>query len=179
MKKALMLFLFSIFHQSYADEIIEKSGHTKMIQAACADLMHKTQQQYGKSFFCNTDDRIAGALNAAFIVQTLDKTEGGAMIRFFDVYYEEPGNPLSILNYSYDINDMNTVTSMIQAGQGLTIKQMNTVVCKSGISDFQDKITKNNEDFKNKKINKELHEAFNSSLNDGIKNLNKCIDENR
>ncbi|WP_329909919.1 hypothetical protein [Serratia quinivorans] len=179
MKKTLTLFLLFISHHSYADEIMEQNDHTKMIQAACADLMNQTQKQYGKSFFCNTNDQIAGTLNAAFIVKSLDKTEGGAMIRFSDVYYEEPGNLLSTLHYSYNISDMNAVTSMIQVGQGLTTKQMNVMVCKNGMSDFQNKITKNNEDFKNKKINKELHEVLNSTLNDGIKNFNKCIDENR
>ncbi|HBH7155345.1 TPA: hypothetical protein L1C04_003599 [Escherichia coli] len=101
-------------------------------------------------------------------------------MRFSNVYYENPSEPLpSTLHYSYNIQDMDTAVSLIVNGGGLSDKQINYQTCKKAITDTKEKIKKNNKDYLDKKIDHKTYEVMNSVFNDSIKNFEKCVSENK
>lgn len=179
MKKLILLLIASTLSFSvYAQE--KDNNHTRLIRAACNDAMHKLKLKYGRRYLCHTDNFTAGNMNAAYLSDTLYGKSGIMLMRFSNVYYENPSEPLpGTLHYSYNIQDMDTAVSLIVNGGGLSDKQINYQTCKKAITDTKEKIKKNNKDYLDKKIDHKTYEVMNSVFNDSIKNFEKCVAENK
>lgn len=179
MKKLITLLIALILaFPAYAEE--NENNHTRLIRAACNNVMYKLQLQYGRRFFCHTDNFTAGNMNAAYLSDSIYGKSGIMLMRFGDVYYDNPSQPIpDNLHYSYNIQDMDTAIALIVNGGGLSEQQMNYQVCKKGIADTKEKIKKNNKDYLDKKIDHKTYEVMNSVFNDVIKNFEKCVSDNK
>lgn len=150
-----------------------KSEQTKMVQAACASLMRDVQKQYGKSFFCKTDNQMTSSMNAAFLVENLNPKTIGLLIRFSNIYYEEPGNTLSKLNYSYNSSDFDQAIAYINAGGGLTEKQQEHLACRNAINSLKEILGKIDVQYRNNEITTSEYETMFNLQNNNISKLEK------
>ncbi|ELN2578092.1 hypothetical protein RY966_003855 [Enterobacter kobei] len=154
--------------------------HTTLIKAACNEAMGKLEAQYGRRFLCYTDNNIAENLNAALLTTSIDSDKGVAMIRFGDVFYENPNGPIhGPIHYSYNIKDMADATTLIANGRAPSTLEIKRQVCKKGVSDTNENIKKNNQDYLDKKINNKTYEEMNSIFNTVLKNFQRCISDNQ
>lgn len=177
MRKLIAFMFIALPLSSFAktDEI--KSNHANMIQAACASLMRDVQQQYGKSFFCKTTNEIAAGSNAAFLVENLNPNAVGNLIRFSNVYYEDPNNTLSTLHYDYDQGDLDLAIAYIQAGGGLTSRQQAHMACRNALAQMKQNADETNRQYRDKKISGSEYEATHSVQLDAMSAIEKQCPE--
>lgn len=173
MKKSLIFLLILIPFLSLANNQEIKSEHTKMIQAACASLMRDMMKQYRKSFFCYTSNNITDGTNGAFLTETLDSGPAVTMVRFSNVYYEDPENQAGTLYYSYNINDLDLAIRTIQSGGGLTEERYDYLACRHSLNTFKKDADETNKQYIDKKISPKDYEIIHGAQLNAISNIEK------
>ena len=160
MKKLISLFFALLSFPVFSSENEILSEHASNVQVACASLMRDVEIQYGRSYFCKTDNEIAETMNASFLVESLHPGAEGILIRFDNIFYIHPENKSGALNYSYNVIDFNAVISLINSGHGLTAKQKDHLACRASIDRFEKIVKQTNSDFKNSKITADEYEEL-------------------
>ncbi|WP_141742686.1 hypothetical protein [Aeromonas hydrophila] len=154
-------------------------NHANMIQSACAFLMKDVLYQYGRTFFCETTNETANYMNAAYLSTSVSPPTRngipieGFPIKFDNLYYSRAGDPLSTLNYSYNILDFDTAIAMIKSGGGVTEKQRDYLVCRYSIGEINKLINENNKSLIEKRLSSRDYEISRTHLLGTISRLEK------
>jgi hypothetical protein len=141
--------------------------------------MSQLMNEYGRSFYCNTNNRIAENIDSSFVTDSPRPSAGGPMLRFYNMRYEDPQNPMSTLYFSYDENSFNEIKEAVSSGMGLTKKQMNAKACQYDIESTKEQLTENDEDLMNGKIDRNQHNMLDKIYKQSIDRFSECVKENK
>lgn len=173
MKKIISFITILIGLPSVANAEEARSPHTEMIQAACASLMRDVIREYGKSFFCYTDATFADNMNAALLTENLEGKNSGLIMRFSNVYYENPNNPAGAIHYSYNSEDYNAAILFINSGHGLTVQQQSHLACRNALKNMKQMVAETDKKYAEKEFSPTNYESIHKSQLDAISNIAK------